>query len=58
MRIVKCKARYEDSTRFLFFGVAMNIFNSDESLNRNFDSKKIAKIVVDRYLNGEACDNL
>ena len=57
-RIVKCKANYEDSTRFLFFGAAMIVFYSDESLNRNFDSKKIAKIVVDRYLNGEARDNL
>ena len=36
----------------------MIVFYSDESLNRNFDSKKIAKIVVDRYLNGEARDNL
>ena len=34
------------------------IFNPTEPLDEIFESKRIAKIVVDRYLNGEAYDNM
>lgn len=56
--IIKCATDYENSARYLFFGVAMAIFNPTEPLDEIFESKRIAKIVVDRYLNGEAYDNM
>ena len=44
----------EVSCKYIFFGVAMSIFNPTQSLKRNIPADKAAEIIVDRYLYGEA----
>lgn len=43
----------EISSRFLFFGVAMSIFNPTQSI-RSMPADEAAEVIVDRYLYGEA----
>ena len=44
----------ETSCKYIFFGVAMSIFNPTQSLKQNLTPEKAAEIIVDRYLYGEA----
>lgn len=44
----------EISCKYIFFGVAMSIFNPSSSLKSRMTSDEAAKVIVDRYLYGEA----
>ena len=44
----------ETSSKYIFFGVAMSIFNPTQSLKQKMQAEKAAEIIVDRYLHGEA----
>ena len=44
----------ETSSKYIFFGVAMSIFNPTQSLKQKLQAEKAAEIIVDRYLYGEA----
>lgn len=44
----------EISCKYIFFGVAMSIFNPTQSIKQNIPAEKAAEIIVDRYLYGEA----
>ena len=44
----------ETSSKYIFFGVAMSIFNPTQSLKQKLQAEKAAEIIVDRYLHGEA----
>ena len=44
----------ETSSKYVFFGVAMSIFNPTQSIKQNMPAEKAAEIIVDRYLYGEA----
>ena len=48
----------ETSSKYIFFGVAMSIFNPTQSLKQNMPAEKAAEIIVDRYLYGEAMPGL
>ena len=48
----------ETSSKYVFFGVAMSIFNPTQSLKQNMLPEKAAEIIVDRYLYGESMQRL
>ena len=52
--LLKGTGDIETSCKYIFFGVAMSIFNPTQSLKQNLTPEKAAEIIVDRYLYGEA----
>ena len=56
--VLKGTGDIEVSCKYIFFGVAMSIFNPTQSLKQNIPAHKAAEIIVDRYLYGEAAPGL
>lgn len=52
-KLLKPSCDEEISSRFLFFGVAMSIFNPTQSI-RSMPADEAAEVIVDRYLYGES----
>ncbi|WP_405380154.1 TetR/AcrR family transcriptional regulator [Phascolarctobacterium sp.] len=51
--ILKAPNDAEATSKYLFFGVAMSIFNPTQNLIEKFNAKEISLIIVDRFLHGE-----
>ncbi|MDY4919699.1 MAG: TetR/AcrR family transcriptional regulator [Phascolarctobacterium sp.] len=51
--LIKECSDLETSVKYVFFGVAMSIFNPTQSLKQEFTPERAADIIVDRYLFGE-----
>jgi AcrR family transcriptional regulator len=43
----------EITGKYLFFGVAMSIFNPTQAVKNNLEPEKAAELIVDRYLYGD-----
>lgn len=52
--LMKKSSDVEISSKYVFFGVAMSIFNPTQSLKSSISPQDAAAIIVDRYLYGEA----
>jgi len=56
--LLKKSGDIEISAKYVFFGVAMSIFNPTQSIKHDMSPEKAAEIIVDRYLFGEANQTL
>lgn len=52
--MLKKSGDVEISSKYVFFGVAMSIFNPTQSIKPNLPPAEAAAIIIDRYLHGEA----
>lgn len=52
--VMKHNSDTEISSKYLFFGVAMSIFNPTQSLKDKMPANEAAEIIVDRFLYGES----